>query len=168
MIYTSLAQLYRGDVVSALATYQTREQRYTLSGMPRLSTWRLLRQWGTMITHLAAVERGIDATRNLAAAEDRIKQLERERIAWPQPFIQAGRAALHQARGNTTQRDLALARAIKDAHELGYRPFAQVFTLAAAQLAGDGAAAARAEESLSAFGIASPERWRKTWAPGLG
>ncbi|MET0341733.1 MAG: serine/threonine-protein kinase [Polyangiales bacterium] len=170
MIYTGLTQQYRGDVAGALATYTARGERYQQSGMPRLSTWRVLHLWGTLLAHLGAVEVGLDAARNLAAAEDRIKQLEREKIAWPQPFVHAGRAALLGARGQPAARDDALQQAIGHARELGYKPFVLLFSLAAGRLKSGSPRddLRRMEQELNALGIAEPSRWRRVWAPGLG
>ena len=52
LIWTALTYQYEGRPEPALACYETRAQRYAVSGMPRLSTWRLLHHWGKLLAHL--------------------------------------------------------------------------------------------------------------------
>jgi eukaryotic-like serine/threonine-protein kinase len=168
MIWTALAHQYAGAPSAALAHYQLRAERYGSSGMPRLSTWRLLHQWGTMLAHLGALADGYERERHARAAEERIKQIERERIDWPLAFAWAGRAALHHAAGDALERDRALARAIVQAEMLGYAPFAALFARSAARFAQDHEALARHEAALTRLGVRAPEKWQRVWAPGLG
>ncbi|MDB4972780.1 MAG: hypothetical protein JWN48_1121 [Myxococcaceae bacterium] len=167
LIWTALAHQYEGDPAAALAHYQTRAERYALSGLPRLTTWRLLHQWGMMLAHLSAVEHGIERERNARHAETCIKHIERERIEWPLTFASMGRAALHHVSGEHELRDRQLARAIHQADALGYRPFAALFARSAALLGGDEQAARKFEASLRELGVASPMGWQRTWAPCL-
>ncbi|HEY6880416.1 MAG TPA: hypothetical protein VI299_20470, partial [Polyangiales bacterium] len=168
MIWTALAHQYTGDPRAALAHYELQAERYGSSGMPRLSTWRLLHQWGSMLAHVGALAQGYERERNTRAAEERIKQIERERIDWPLAFASAGRAALHHAAGDVLERDRALARAIVQAETLGYAPFAALYARSAAYFARDEEALARHETALRGLGIRNPQRWQRVWAPGLG
>ena len=167
LIWTACSHQYTGDPAAALAHYADNSERYELSGMSRLSTWRLLHQWGMLLAHLGAIEHGIECERHAEHAEERIRQIERERIEWPLAFASMGRAALHHESGNIAQRDYQLGRAIHQAEALGYRPFAALFERSAALLAGDQAAVLRHEQSLRSLGIASPSGWQRTWAPCL-
>jgi hypothetical protein len=168
MIWTALAHQGAGDPRAALAHYELRAERYASSGMPRLSTWRLLHHWGTLLAHLGALADGYERERHARAAEERIRQLERERIDWPLAFASAGRAALHHAAGEPLQRDRALARAIVQAETLGYAPFAALFARSAALFAHDEEALARREAALIELGVRNPANWQRVWAPGLG
>lgn len=167
LIWTALSHQYAGDPAAALAHYADRAERYEQSGMPRLSTWRLLHQWGSMLAHLSAVENGIERDRHTRAAEERIKQIERERIEWPLSFAAIGRAALYQVAGDFVARDHAIARAIHQAEALGYRPFALLYARSAALLAGDTVAVQRHEAGLRELGVVSASGWQRTWAPCL-
>jgi hypothetical protein len=167
MIWTALAHQCAGDPRAALAHYELRAERYGSSGMPRLSTWRLLHQWGSMLAHLGAMGDGYERERHARAAEERIKQIERERIEWPLAFASAGRAALHHLAGDTLERDRALARAIVQAETLGYAPFAALFARSAALFANDEEALARHEAALTGLGVRNPATWQRVWAPGL-
>jgi eukaryotic-like serine/threonine-protein kinase len=168
MIWTALAHQCNDDARAALAHYELRAERYGSSGMPRLSLWRLLHQWGTMLAHLGALGDGLERERNARAAEERIKQIERERIDWPLAFASAGRAALHHAAGEVLERDRALARAIVQAETLGYAPFAALYARSAALFARDEEALARHEAALNGLGVRNPASWQRVWAPGLG
>ncbi len=168
MIWTALAHQCAGDPQAALAHYELRAERYGSSGMPRLSTWRLLHQWGTMLAHLGALADGYERERHARAAEERIKQIERERIDWPLAFASAGRAALFHVAGEVLERDRALARAIVQAETLGYAPFAALFARSAALFAHDEEALARHEAALNGLGVRNPARWQRVWAPCLG
>jgi serine/threonine protein kinase len=167
MIWSALCLLYDGDPGAALAHYAARADRYAVSGLPRLTTWRLLHEWGMLLAHLSALEHGLDRERNTRAAEERIKQLERERIEWPLAFASMGRAALHHLSGEREARDRQLARAIHQAEALGYQPFVALFSRSAALFAGDEQAVRRHESLLRSLGITSPARWQRTWAPCL-
>ncbi|MDB4991257.1 MAG: hypothetical protein JWN04_6435 [Myxococcaceae bacterium] len=167
LIWTALSHQYAGDPAAALAHYAAKAERYALSGMPRLTTWRLLHQWGMLLAHLSATEHGIERERHMRSAELCIKQIERERIEWPLTFASMGRAALHHMRGEVELRDRQLARAIHQAEALGYRPFAVLFARSAALLAGDAQAVARSEAALRELGVAAPAGWQRTWAPCL-
>jgi hypothetical protein len=120
-----------------------------------------------MLAHLGALEQGMERERNLRAVRQRIRQIESERIVWPSAFAAIGRAALHQLSGDRARRDRALARAVRLANALGYRPFAAVFARSQALLAGDGEAVAHCDRCLLELGISSPARWQRTWAPCL-
>jgi eukaryotic-like serine/threonine-protein kinase len=167
LIWTALSHQYAGDPEAALAHYADKDARYALSGMPRLSTWRVLHQWGAMLAHLAALEQGHERERHARAAEERIKQIERERIEWPLAFASAGRAALHHVAGELAARDRQLARAIHLAEALGYRPFVLLFARSAALFARDAAAMERHEAGLRELGVVSASGWQRTWAPCL-
>jgi eukaryotic-like serine/threonine-protein kinase len=167
MIWTALTYQYEGQPAAALAHYAARADRYAVSGMPRLSIWRVLQQWGALLAHLGAVDLGLDRERHMRAAEVRIKQMERERIEWPTPFVSMGSAALLHVRGDRSGRDRALLRATRQAEALGYRPFVALFARSAALLAGDGNAVQQHEQTLAALGVASPVCWQRTWAPCL-
>jgi hypothetical protein len=167
LIWTALCHQYAGDPAAALAHYAERDERYQQSGMQRLSTWRLLHHWGAMLAHLSALEHGIERERHARAAEERIKQIERERIEWPLTFASMGRAALHHVAGELALRDRALARAIHQAEALGYPPFALLFARSAALLAGDQETALRHEAGLRELGVSSALGWQRTWAPCL-
>lgn len=166
LIWSALTHGYAGRPEQALALYEASAGRYALSGVPRLSTWRLLHQWGVMLAHLAALAEG-GSRRHARAAEACIRRIERDGSAWPRPFAALGRAALHHARGEEGARDDALARAVQESEALGYRPFAVLFARSQALFARDGEAVARQEATLRELGIASPVGWQRTWAPGL-
>ena len=167
LIWSALTHQYQGHSAQALARYQEAKERYALSGMMRLSTWRLLHQWGSMLAHLAALAEGGDRRVHARAAQQRIRTIERERIAWPLPFAAMGRASLHHMAGEHAPRDRQLLRAIRESEALGYLPFTLLFSRSAALFRQDAEAVARYESELVSLGIAAPRRWQHTWAPGL-
>jgi eukaryotic-like serine/threonine-protein kinase len=167
LIWSALTDAYRGDPISALRRYAAAADRYAVSGVPRLTTWRLLHHWGVLLAHTSALSVGDDPALHLRAAQQRIRAIEREGIAWALPFAAVGRAALHQLAGEIELRDRMLARAHDESAALGYRPFSLLFARSAALYAGDQDAVARCEAELRALGIANPLRWQRTWAPCL-
>jgi len=167
LIWSALTYQYAGEPEQALALYAASSERYGTSGMPRLSTWRLLHQWGVMLAHLAALAKGLAREPHMRAVRRGIRALEREQIGWPLPFAAVGRAALHQLLGEERERDVQLARAIRQSEALGYTPFEHLFARSAALFARAEERVAEHDAALRALGIAAPARWQRTWAPCL-
>lgn len=167
MIWTAVSHQYEGEALRAVAHYASREPRCALSGIPRLTTWRLLHRWGLLLAHLGVLEQDPRAAYHAEQAEQQIKLIERERIAWPLAFASMGRAALAHVRGDERARSSALGRAIAQAEALRYTPFAALFRRSQALLEGLHEDVRAQDAALQKLGVCAPARWQRTWAPCL-